>query len=80
MRSGGSNSSSHARPHRAARRAEAPATKRDLRQAEEHLAKRMIELREAQLYGLRETRTFRAAATRYLQDYAYNASRTTRCT
>ena len=42
----------------------------DLRQAEEHLAKRMIELREAQLYGLRETRTFRAAATRYLQDYA----------
>ena len=43
----------------------------DIRQAEEHLAKRVIELREAQLYGLRETRTFRAAATRYLQDYAY---------
>jgi len=43
----------------------------DLRQAQEHLAKRLIELREAQLYGRREPRTFRSAATKFLQDYAH---------
>ena len=47
---------------------------RDLRQAEEYLAKRVVGLREAQLYGLRETRTFRAAATRFLEDYSYKKS------
>ena len=41
----------------------------DVRQAEEYLAKRLTELREAKLYGLRDARTFRAAATKYLQDY-----------
>ena len=43
----------------------------DVRQAEEYLAKRLTELREARLYGLRDARTFRAAATKYLQDYAH---------
>ena len=43
----------------------------DLRQAQEYLAKRLIELREAHLYGRREPRTFRAAATKYLHDYAH---------
>jgi site-specific recombinase XerC len=31
----------------------------------------MTEIREAWLFGLREARTFRAAATKYLQDYSY---------
>jgi integrase len=43
----------------------------DVRQAEEYLAKRLTELREAKLYGLRDPRTFRAAATKYLQDYQH---------
>jgi integrase len=41
----------------------------NVREAEEHLAKRMVEMREAKLYGLREPRMFRAAATKFLQDY-----------
>jgi integrase len=41
----------------------------DLRQAEEYLAKRLNEIREARLYGLRDARTFRAAATKFLQDF-----------
>src|ERR1700688_217382 len=43
----------------------------ELREAREYLAKRMTEIREAWLFGLREARTFRAAATKYLQDYSY---------
>jgi integrase len=43
----------------------------DLRQAEEYLAKRLNEIREARLYGLRDVRTFRAAATKFLQDHQY---------
>jgi integrase len=43
-----------------------------LSKAEEHVAKRMNDIREAQLHGLRPQRTFRAAATRYLEE---NASR-----
>lgn len=43
----------------------------DLRQAQEYLAKRLIELGEARLYGARPARRFRAAATRYLQDYRH---------
>jgi integrase len=43
----------------------------DVRQAEEYLAKRLTELREAKLYGLRDARTFRVAATKYLQDYSH---------
>ena len=40
----------------------------DLKQAQEILAKRLVERREARLYGLRESHTFRAAATKYLQE------------
>jgi integrase len=43
----------------------------DVREAEEHLAKRMVEMREARLYGLREPRTFRSAATKFLQEYQH---------
>ncbi len=43
----------------------------DLRQAEEVLSKRLSELREAQLFGMRDARTFRTAATKYLRDYNY---------
>src|SRR5688572_5381872 len=45
-----------------------------LAQAEEHLAKRMNAIREAQLHGLRAPRTFRAAATKYLQENAQKKS------
>src|SRR5580658_3779897 len=41
----------------------------DIRQAEEYLARRVVELRETKLYGARELRSFRAAATKYLQEY-----------
>ena len=40
----------------------------DLKQAQEILSKRLVERREARLYGLREKHTFRAAATKYLQE------------
>src|SRR5271166_2487283 len=43
----------------------------DIGQAQEYLAKRVIELRETKLYGARELRSFRSAATKYLQDYNY---------
>jgi integrase len=46
----------------------------NLTKAQEHLAKRMNDVREAQLYGVRESHTFRAAATRYLEDYAHKKS------
>jgi integrase len=45
-----------------------------LAKAEEYLAKRMNDIREAQLHGLRPTRTFRFAATKYLHDYAQKKS------
>jgi integrase len=41
----------------------------DIKQAEEYLARRVVELRETKLYGARELRSFRAAATKYLQEY-----------
>ncbi|MGC1520220.1 MAG: tyrosine-type recombinase/integrase [Steroidobacteraceae bacterium] len=41
----------------------------DIGQAEEYLARRIVELRETKLYGARELRSFRAAATKYLQEY-----------
>src|SRR5215831_7003722 len=46
----------------------------DLAKAGEQLAKRMNDVREAQLHGLRESRSFRSAATKYLQDYAHKKS------
>jgi hypothetical protein len=44
---------------------------RDIGQAEEYLAKRVIELRETKLYGAREQRSFPTAATKYLQEYGH---------
>jgi hypothetical protein len=44
---------------------------RALEQAKEYLAKRVIELRETRLYGTRELRSFRSAATKYLLDYKH---------
>ena len=43
----------------------------DFRHAQEYLAKRVIELRETKLYGARELRSFRSAATKYLQEYSH---------
>jgi hypothetical protein len=45
-----------------------------LAKAQEHLAKRMNEIREAHLHGVRASRTFRVAATKYLEDYAHKKS------
>lgn len=45
-----------------------------LAKAEEHLAKRMNDIREATLHGLRPSHTFRFAATKYLQDYVHKKS------
>ena len=41
---------------------------REIAKAEEYLAKRMEEIRTAQLYGVRPDRTFRMAATKYLTE------------
>src|SRR5450755_1058606 len=43
----------------------------DIGQAKEYLAKRVIELRETRLYGARALRSFRSAATKYLQEYGH---------
>src|SRR5580704_16132022 len=43
----------------------------DIGQAQEYLAKRVVELRESKVYGARELRSFRSAATKYLQDYSH---------
>jgi len=43
----------------------------DLGRAEEYLAKRLIELREISIYGARQKRSFRTAATKYLQENSY---------
>lgn len=40
----------------------------ELREAQEYLAKRIAKVREAQIHGIRPSHTFRAAATKYLQD------------
>ena len=45
-----------------------------LAKAQEHLAKRMSDIREAHLHGVRPSRTFRVAATKYLEDYAHKKS------
>jgi len=46
----------------------------DVRQAEEYLAKRLVELRETRIFGAREVRTFRAAATKYLKEHQHKRS------
>jgi integrase len=43
----------------------------DLGRAEEYLAKRLVELREIRIYGARQLRTFRTAATKYLQENSH---------
>jgi integrase len=43
----------------------------DISQAKEYLAKRLTELREVQVYGTREPRSFRVAATKYLHEYSH---------
>lgn len=43
----------------------------DVARGEEYLAKRVIELREARVYGTRELRSFRVTAVKYLQEYRY---------
>lgn len=43
----------------------------DLFEAERYLAKRTEEIRQASVYGIRPSRTFRQAAVKYLQEYAY---------
>lgn len=40
----------------------------DLAKAEEHLARRIEEARQASVFGVRPKRTFRSSATRYLQE------------
>ena len=40
----------------------------NLREAEEYLARRIEEIRQARVYGVRPERTFRQAATKYLED------------
>jgi hypothetical protein len=46
-------------------------TLRSFAAAQEYLAKRVTELREVSVYGSRELRSFRVAATKYLQDYSH---------
>lgn len=46
----------------------------DLVEAEEQLAKRINEAREARLYGVRDNHTFRAAATKFLQENQHKRS------
>jgi hypothetical protein len=40
----------------------------EITKAQEQLAKRIDQIREAQLYGVRPDRTFRAAATKFLKE------------
>jgi integrase len=46
----------------------------DIVHAQEYLAKRIVELRETKLYGARELRSFRSAATKYLLEYKHKKS------
>src|SRR5450631_952018 len=46
----------------------------DIGQAEEYLAKRIVELRETRIYGMREARSFRTAATKFLREYHHKRS------
>jgi hypothetical protein len=45
-----------------------------LAKAQEYLAKRMNDIRDAHLHGIRPIRTFLLAATKYLEDYAHKKS------
>jgi integrase len=46
----------------------------DFGQAREYLAKRVMELREVRLFGARQERTFRAAATKFLEENQHKRS------
>jgi integrase len=46
----------------------------DIQQAKEYLAKRVMELREVKLFGARRERTFRAAATKFLEENQHKRS------
>ena len=46
----------------------------DLEEAQRYLAKRCEEIRQASVYGIRPTRTFREAATKYLLEHQSKAS------
>jgi integrase len=46
----------------------------DILQAKEYLAKRVMEMREVRLFGVRQERTFRAAATKYLEENQHKRS------
>ena len=45
----------------------------DLAKAEEYLARRIEEIRQAAVYGIRPTRMFRQAATKYLNENGYKS-------
>jgi len=47
---------------------------RSLEEAEIYLAKRIDEIRRVKLYGIRPTRSFKEAATKFLMDYQHKAS------
>ncbi|MEO8309060.1 MAG: tyrosine-type recombinase/integrase [Pseudomonadota bacterium] len=59
--------------HRGTRLCESTGTG-DVGQAQEYLAKRLMQCREVDIYGARPCHTFRAAATKYLQDYRHKKS------
>jgi hypothetical protein len=46
----------------------------DILQAKEYFAKRVMEMREARLFGARQERTFRVAATKYLEENQHKRS------
>ena len=46
----------------------------DIRQAKEYFAKRVMEMREVRLFGTRQERTFRVAATKYLEENQHKRS------
>lgn len=46
----------------------------DLNEAERYLAYRLEEIRQAMVYGVRPTRTFKQAAVKYLEDYQHKKS------
>jgi len=46
----------------------------DLSEAEQYLTHRLEEIRQAEIYGVRPTRTFEEAATKYLEEYSHKRS------
>jgi hypothetical protein len=46
----------------------------DIQQTKEYFAKRVMEMREVRLFGIRQERTFRSAATKYLEENQHKQS------